>query len=118
MFPYLVPCSDVFSDSSGVLEGEQLVKSSGIRGKLWYCEQPVVYHDSDSLSRLNHSWLRPVVTTSSANPSLEETFDDWTVLSLPASHSTNIQIYRSRGSPGSTSSLVCFHAASYSDTAR
>ncbi|KAI9452685.1 hypothetical protein BJY52DRAFT_1225982 [Lactarius psammicola] len=95
----------VFRDSSGVLEGEQLVKGSGIRGKLWYCEQPVVYHDSDSRSRLNHRCLRPIVTTLSANPSLEGTFEDWTALSRPASRSINIHIYRSREFAGSTSSL-------------
>jgi hypothetical protein len=40
--------SDVFPDRSGVLEGEQLVRGSSIRDNLWYCEQPVVYHDSES----------------------------------------------------------------------
>ncbi|KAI9438915.1 hypothetical protein H4582DRAFT_2142014 [Lactarius indigo] len=88
----------VFRDISGVLEGEQLVKSSSIRGKLWYREQPVLHHDSDSGSRLDHRCLRPIVTTPSANPSLERTFDDWTVLSRPGSHRIDTHIYGSRGS--------------------
>ncbi|KAI9457241.1 hypothetical protein BJY52DRAFT_515138 [Lactarius psammicola] len=94
----------VFRDSSGVLEGERLVNSSSIRGKLYYREQPVVYHDPDSCSRLNHRCLRSIITTP-ANPSLGGTFEDWTVLSRPAPHSINIHIYRSRGSLESTSSL-------------
>jgi hypothetical protein len=115
IFPDLVPCFDVFPDSSGVLEGDQLVKSSNIQGKLWYCEQ-AVYHDSDS--RSNHCFLRPISTTPPANPSLEGTFEDWAVLSRPASRSVNIHIYRLRGSLESTSSLVCFPESSHSGTAR
>ncbi|KAH8978124.1 hypothetical protein EDB86DRAFT_981500 [Lactarius hatsudake] len=97
----------VFRDISGVLEGEQLVKGSSIRGrgKLWYREQPVVHHDSDSRSRLNHRYLRPIVTVPSPSPSSEGTFEDWTILTRPASYPLNIHVYRSRGSPGSTSSL-------------
>jgi len=112
MFPNLVPCSDVFSDNSRVLEGEQLDKGSSIRGKLWCDEQPVVFHDTDPRSRLNHSCLQPILTTPSANPPLEGTFEDWTVLSRPESHSINIHSYGSQRSPGSASSLVCFHAPS------
>ena len=110
--------SDVFPDSSGVLEGEQVVRGSSTRYNLRYCEQPVVYNDSESRSRLNHSYLRPIITTPSANPSSVGAFEDWTVLSHPTLHSINVHIYDSRGSPGSTSSLVCFHASNYSDIAR
>ncbi len=107
--------SDAFPDSSGVLEGEKLVRGSSIRYHLRYREQPVVYHDSESRPRLNHSYLRPIVTTPSANPTSDGAFEEWTVLSRPASHSINIHIYGSRGSPGSTSSLVCFNTSIYSD---
>ncbi len=109
--------SDIFPDDSGVLEGEQLVRSSSIQGKLWYCEQPVVYRDSESRSRLNHCCLRPILTTPLGDSPAGGTFEDWTVLSRPESHSINIHIYRSREFPESTSSLVCFYAPSYSDTA-
>ncbi len=71
--------SDVFSDSSGVLEGEQLVKGSSI-GNFWYCEQQLVFHDSGSRSRLNHRYLRPIVTTSSADRSARGIYEDWTAL--------------------------------------
>jgi hypothetical protein len=107
--------SDVFPDRSGVLEGEQLVRGPTIRDDLWYCEQPVVYHDSKSHSRLNHSYLRPIVTTPSTDPSSEGTFEDWTVLGHPASHSINIHIFGPRGSPLSTA-LVCLNTSSHSDT--
>ncbi|KAN0137486.1 hypothetical protein V8E53_004537 [Lactarius tabidus] len=99
----------VFRDSSGVLEGEQLVKGSTIRGNLWYCEQPVVYHDSHPQPLvgvvLDHRWLRPIFTTLSSDPSLAGIFEDWTVLSRPALQSINIHIYRSRGPPVPTSTL-------------
>ncbi len=97
--------SDVFPDRSGVLEGEQLVISSSIPYNLWCCEQPVVHQDSESRSRLNHSCLRPIVTTPSTDRSSDRTFEDWTVLSRPVSHCIGIHIYHSRGS---TSTLVCF----------
>ncbi|KAN0133536.1 hypothetical protein V8E53_008704 [Lactarius tabidus] len=92
----------VFRDSSGVLEGERLVRS--IQGNFWYCEQPVAHHDSEFRSRSSHSCLRPVVTTPPADPSAEWTFEDWTLLTRPASHSIDIHIYGSRR-PGSTTSL-------------
>ena len=110
--------SDIFPDYSGVIEGEELVKSSSIRGKLWYCEQPVVYHDSKPHSQLKHRTLRPIVTTPLSDPSTRGTFEDWTVLSHQESRSINIHIYGSRGPPGSTSSLVGFHVSCYSDTDR
>ncbi|KAH9172507.1 hypothetical protein EDB89DRAFT_885780 [Lactarius sanguifluus] len=94
----------IFRDSSGVLEGEQLVRASSIRYNLRYCEQPVVHQDSESRSRLNHRYLRPIVTPT-ANPTLSGDFEDWTVLSRLASHPINMHVYRSRGSNGSTSSL-------------
>jgi hypothetical protein len=61
--------SDVSSDRFGVLEGEQLVRLgvSSVRGNFWYCEQQVVFHDSESGSQLNHRCLRPILTTSSAD---------------------------------------------------
>ena len=48
MIPYLMAFSEVFPDSYGVLEGEKLVRVSGLRYILRYCEQPVVHYDSDS----------------------------------------------------------------------
>ncbi|KAI9438909.1 hypothetical protein H4582DRAFT_2075509 [Lactarius indigo] len=94
----------IFRDRSGVLEGEKFVRSSSIRHNIWYCEQPVVHEDSEPVSRLNHSHLRALVTTPlDDSPSGE--FEDWTVLSRPALRGVNIPICRSRGSPGSTSSL-------------
>ncbi|KAI9438954.1 hypothetical protein H4582DRAFT_2142090 [Lactarius indigo] len=74
----------IFRDCSGVLEGEQLVRGSSIRGNLWYYEQQVVSCDSNTRSRLNHHCLRPMMTTS---------------------RSINIHIYDPRGSPGSRNSL-------------
>ncbi|KAH9062548.1 hypothetical protein EDB83DRAFT_2552038 [Lactarius deliciosus] len=102
---WLLNGSLIFRDSSGVLEGEQLVTGSSIRCKLQHSEQPLEYHDSESRPRLDHSYLRPIITTPSANPSSVGEFEDWTVLSRPASHSINVHIYRPRGSPGSTSHL-------------
>ncbi|KAH8995984.1 hypothetical protein EDB92DRAFT_1942890 [Lactarius akahatsu] len=95
-FP-ISPLSDVFPDRSGVLEGEQLVRSPSMRYKLWYCEEPVVHQDSEARSRSNHSYLRPIVMIPLANHSVV-----WKVLSLPASHCIDIHIH---GSRGSTSSL-------------
>ncbi|KAI9457225.1 hypothetical protein BJY52DRAFT_1187433 [Lactarius psammicola] len=93
----------IFRDRSGVLEGEQLVRSSStIWYNLWYREEPDVRQDSESRSRLNHSYLRPIVTTLSSDRSAEGILEDWTVLSRPASHSINIIIYGSGRSPGYT----------------
>jgi hypothetical protein len=100
--------SDVFIDSFGVLEGEQLVRGSSTRYNSRYCEQPVVYHDSEFSSRLNHCCLRPIITTPLTNPSSDGAFEDWTVLSHPAPHSIDTHIYGLRGSPETTSSLVGF----------
>ena len=108
--------SEIFPDNSGVLEGEQLVRGSDMGGKLWYCEQPVMYHESESISQLKHRHLRPIVTTPLSDYPRRATFEDWTVLSRPASHPINIHIYRLRGSPGSTSGLVCFRPYNYSHT--
>lgn len=80
--------------------------------------QPVMHRDSDSCSRAGHNRLRP---TTSVDLSLQGKFEGWTVLSRPALHRIAIQIYKSRGSPGSTNTLpvVCFYAhTSYSDTSR
>ncbi|KAI9432321.1 hypothetical protein H4582DRAFT_2102310 [Lactarius indigo] len=99
----------IFRDDSGVLEGEQLIRSSSTRDKLWYREQPVVFHDSEfchgsQLTR-NHRCLRPIVTTSFGDFPTGGTFGDWKALSRPASHPINIHIYGSRGSPISANSL-------------
>ena len=109
--------SDVFPDSFGVLEGEKLVRSTSTQYKFRYCEQLVVYHDPESHSRLNHRSLRSIVTTPLVNPSSDGEFEDWTALSRPASHSIEIHISGLRGYPGSTSSLVCFPASCFTDTA-
>ncbi|KAH9033762.1 hypothetical protein EDB85DRAFT_1050880 [Lactarius pseudohatsudake] len=94
----------IFRDRSGVLEGEQLVRGFSIRGNLRYCEQQVLFYDSESRSRLNHRYLRPIATTSSADRSAG-IFEDWKTLNRLASHFINIHIYDSRGSPGSINSL-------------
>ncbi|KAH9033793.1 hypothetical protein EDB85DRAFT_1052527 [Lactarius pseudohatsudake] len=86
----------IFRDRSGVLEGEQLVRSSNMRYNLWRYEKPLVHQDSKSRSRLNHSYLQPIITTPSADHSV-----DWTVLSRSASHCIDIHIYSSRGSTSS-----------------
>ncbi|KAH9062538.1 hypothetical protein EDB83DRAFT_2675313 [Lactarius deliciosus] len=90
----------IFRDRSGILEGEQLVRSSSIRYNLWCCEEPVVRQDSGSRSRLNHGSLRPILTAPSADHSADWTSKDWTVSSHPASHFNDIH-----GSRESTSSL-------------
>ncbi|KAH9023012.1 hypothetical protein EDB84DRAFT_1509555 [Lactarius hengduanensis] len=100
----------IFRDRSGVLEGEQLVRGFSIRRKLRYCEQQALFYDSEARSRLNHRYLRPIVTTSSADRSAG-IFDDWKPLNRLASHFINIHIYDSRGSPGSINSLVCFNTS-------
>ena len=118
VFRSLCLLSDVFTDYSGVLEEEQLVGGINARNNLWHCQQPALYQDSKPPSRPNHGCLRPIVTTSRADSSSEGTFQDWTILSHPASHSINIHIYGPGRSPESTSTLVCFNTSSYSDTAR
>ena len=107
----------VCPDISGVLEGEQLIRGSSTRSNLGYREQAVVYHDPESHPRSNHSYLRPIITTPSATPSSDGDFNDWAVLSRPASHSINMHIYGLLGSPGSTSGLVCSRASSFFDNA-
>ncbi|KAH9172508.1 hypothetical protein EDB89DRAFT_2069590 [Lactarius sanguifluus] len=92
----------IFRDRSGVLEGEQLVRSSSMRYNLWHFEEPVVPQDSESHSRLKHHRLRPIVTTSLADRSVEGTLEDWTILGRPSSHSIDVHIY---GSQRSTNSL-------------
>ncbi|KAH9004600.1 hypothetical protein EDB86DRAFT_1965740 [Lactarius hatsudake] len=97
----------IFRDNSGVIEGEQLVRDSNIRGKLWFWEQPVVYDDGDECrSRMEHSYLRPILTTPLADRrSVDGASEDWTVLSHLASHSINIHISIVREVSASTSSL-------------
>lgn len=94
----------IFRDFFGVLEGEQLVGPT-FRSNLWHCERPVLYHDSKPHSRPNNGCLRPIVTTPPADSSSELTFQDWTVLSHPASRSINIHIYGPGRSTKSTSAL-------------
>ncbi|KAN0137498.1 hypothetical protein V8E53_004549 [Lactarius tabidus] len=100
--------ADIFIDSHGVLEGEQLVRASSTQYHLRYSEELVVSHDADSRFRLNHNSLRPIVTTPLANPSEspDEGFEDWKVLlSHPASNSINMHIYDLRWYPGPARSL-------------
>ncbi|KAH9066569.1 hypothetical protein EDB87DRAFT_436231 [Lactarius vividus] len=98
----------IFRDNSGVIEGEQLVRDSNIRGKLWFWEQPVVYNDDDDdecRSRMDHSYLRPILITPPADRSADGASEDWTVLSRPASHSINIYISIVREVSASTGNL-------------
>lgn len=71
-------------------------------------------------SRWNLCHLCPILTSPLNNPSLEGTFEDWTVLDHPSSHFIDIHVYDSRGSPGFTTSLakslVCFYASNSYDT--
>jgi hypothetical protein len=72
----------IFKDCTGVLEGERPIRSLNVRASLRY---------SESLPRLNHSSLRPIMT----NPSTDLaswTLKDWTVLGDPGTCS-NIYIY-------------------------
>jgi hypothetical protein len=108
--------SDVRSDRFGVLQGEQLVRGSSVRGKLWYCEQQVVSNDFNSCSRLNHSCLRPIVTTSSANLQERGIFEDWLTLNCLAPSSISIHIYESGGSLTSINGLVCVPVYSHTHT--
>ncbi|KAH9172534.1 hypothetical protein EDB89DRAFT_888122 [Lactarius sanguifluus] len=96
----------IFRDRFGVLEGEQLVRGSRVRGNLWYCEQQVVFHGSQSRlgSRFDRHDLRPIVTMSSADHPAGGVFEDWTALNHLASRSILIHIYSSQNSPGPTSS--------------
>ena len=114
--PFLLarhPVSDVSLDRSGVLEGEQLVRCSTLGYKLWCREEPEKRRDTESRSRLNRRLLRPVVTTPTVDDSSEGSFEDWTVLSHPESHCTNIHIY---GPGGSTiSCLECYNKSIYSN---
>ena len=97
--------SDFFSDSTGVLEGEQLIRTLNIRGSLRYCERPTVFHNSESRSRLDYSCLRPIITPS-ADLTLGSPFENWEVLSRPVSCTNNIHIYDSQWASGSSKDLV------------
>ncbi|KAH9022725.1 hypothetical protein EDB84DRAFT_1509981 [Lactarius hengduanensis] len=90
----------IFKNSSGVLEGEQLVR--GIRGSWRRHEEPIVFPKCECRARLNPSRLRPIITTPSANPASGVPFDDWAILSHPSSHSINIQIYSAQKPHGCT----------------
>ena len=102
--------SEVFLDSSGVLEGEKFVRVSSLRYILRYREQLAVHYDYDFGSRLNHTHLPPIVTTPLANASLDEAFEDWTVLSC-SSHSMDRHVYSLQVSPESIRSLVRFRSS-------
>ena len=112
-FPYFIALSDVFKDSFGILEEESLVRDSSTRYNLRHCERPVVHHDFESRSRLDHNCLQPIITTPSADPSLDGAFENWTVLSRPGSHSIDIHIYGLRSSHGPTSILVRFRTSNF-----
>ncbi|KAH9068000.1 hypothetical protein EDB83DRAFT_669191 [Lactarius deliciosus] len=91
----------IFRDRFGILEGEQLVRSSSTQYNLWSSEELDVYQDSEPHSRLNHSFLRPIVTTPSMDRPVpvERIFraEDWTVLSRPESYCIDVHIHGSRG---------------------
>jgi hypothetical protein len=107
-FSHLDSHSDVRSDRFGVLQGEQLVRGSTVRGKLWYCERQAIINDSKSCSRLTHRCcLRPIVTTSTAAPWERGIFEDWLALNRLALPSIGIHIYEPGGSLTSINSLVC-----------
>jgi hypothetical protein len=105
----------MFPDSFGVLEGEQLVRGSSTK-YVRHCEQPTMYHNSGLRSQSNHTYLRPIVTQL-ANPSSDGTFEDWTILSRPASNSIDVHIYGLWVSPRFNGSLVCSFASCLSETA-
>ncbi|KAN0133857.1 hypothetical protein V8E53_008352, partial [Lactarius tabidus] len=83
----------IFRDRFGMLQGEQLVRGSSVRGKLWYSEQQVTLNDSKSCSRLNYRCLRPIVTIPSAGRQARGIFEDWLALNRLAPHSISIHIY-------------------------
>ncbi|KAI9456029.1 hypothetical protein BJY52DRAFT_1384085 [Lactarius psammicola] len=95
----------IFKDSSGILEGEQFVRNTSIKGNWRRYEEPVVFHNCKCRARLNHRRLRPIITTPLVNPASEMPFDDWAVLSHPSSHSINIQIYSAQRRRESTLDL-------------
>ncbi len=106
--------SDVSPDHRGSLEGEQLVRLSALPGNLWYCEQRIAFPDSGTHARSDHRCMRPIMTASFATPASGRPFEDWTVLSHPASHSIHIHIYdadRFRP-PGYTEDMVRFVVSS------
>ncbi|KAI9438944.1 hypothetical protein H4582DRAFT_104166 [Lactarius indigo] len=94
----------IFRDRSGVLEGEQLIRGFSIRDNLRYCEQQVLFYNSEARPRFGLHYLRPIVTTSSPDRSTGM-FEDWKALNRLASHFINIHIYDSRGFSGSINSL-------------
>ena len=74
--------SDAFPDRTGVLDGEQSIRRFNVQASLRY---------SESLPRLNHSLLRPIMTKP-LDDLASWTLNDWTVLGHPGSCS-NIYIY-------------------------
>ena len=100
--------SDIFPDSSGVLEGEKLVRNT-IIGNWRRYDEPSVFLNFEFLARLCRSHLPPIITTPSVNPTLGRPFDDWTVLSHPSSYSRNMHIYPAQ-SPHRSMNMVCFDA--------
>ncbi|KAH9054692.1 hypothetical protein EDB87DRAFT_1688992 [Lactarius vividus] len=92
----------IFKDSSGVLEGEELVRGTIIRGNWQRYEEPMVFPKCECRPRLTPNRLRPIMTTPSADPASGAAFDDWAILSHPSSHSINVQIYSTQGRLGYT----------------
>ncbi|KAH9037016.1 hypothetical protein EDB84DRAFT_1481771 [Lactarius hengduanensis] len=82
----------IFKDHRGSLEGEQLIRLSALPGNLWYWEQQT---DPGPHTRSDHRCIRAIMTTTTpfATPASWKPFEDWTVLSHPASHSIHIHIY-------------------------
>ena len=74
--------SDASPDRTGVLQGEQSIRRFNVRSSLRY---------SESLPRLNHSFLRPIMTKPLVDLA-SWTLKDWTVLGHPGSCS-NVYIY-------------------------
>lgn len=106
--------SDAFPDRNGVLEGEQSIRTSSFGGSMRSCKRPVVFSNSESLSRLDHSSLPPIITTLSTSLAFCSPSKDWTALSCPASCSSGIPIYGTQDAPwlsGSSKDLVCVHVS-------
>ncbi|KAN0133623.1 hypothetical protein V8E53_008570 [Lactarius tabidus] len=83
----------ILKDRNGVLEGEQSIRTFRIGGNIRYYERPAVFSNSESLSRLDHSSLRPIITTPSNSLTACSPFEDWTVLRRSALCSSGISTY-------------------------
>jgi hypothetical protein len=106
--------SDAFPDRNGVLEGDQSIRSFSIGGRMRSCQRPVVFSNSESLSRLDHSSLPPIITTPSTSLAFRSPSKDRTDLSSPASCSGGIPINSTQDASwlsGPSKGLVCVHAS-------